>query len=231
MDTSPPDQAWRLKAACSDVEDPTIFDMMDSEEVKKLLPPDVAVMEGDLHPATVAKYNRLRFYEAKKTCARCEVREECNEEAIFFGDTAFGVRGGLSPYDRPDVRPGYPPFRTGAVDAEREKAHQRAWKRFMQGYPSGEGEGAYKAWLLGEKKALMTEARAASWAAVSNDAYKHPAGEGWAISQDPTSSVVMVMYITSTGPRSRFVSARRTVYDGDITPKELEYWPEGVDTA
>lgn len=72
------DEGWWLSALCAQT-DPAIF--FGIEESKN-------------------QYDNHRFKaQAKATCAACEVRRECLDEALSKGER-WGIRGGLSPAQR-----------------------------------------------------------------------------------------------------------------------------------
>ena len=174
---------------------------------------------------------RLRFAEANVSCARCDVREECNASAVYYGDAAFSVRGGISPYERPDVRVGRTMATPDLIEAERLRGRERAWNRFLQGLPLSELEEGHEKHLAAMKRAIAAGPHTATWRAQnSGDVSGWEAGAGGAISQDKTRSAVKVMYLTGGRLVCRVLSSRHVVYDDDITPKELRKWPEGVDT-
>ena len=75
-----PDEAWRERAACRDVDDPELF-----------FP---AAESGPARDAQVAA--------AKAVCARCPVRAECLTEAL--ARIPYGIAGGLTEHERRRLR-------------------------------------------------------------------------------------------------------------------------------
>lgn len=179
----------------------------------------------------VRALNELKFHQAKVYCSSCPVLSQCEEDAQATRATPWGVRGGLSPYDRPDVEPGRILGDLDAAQIESAEANLRAWEGFLKGIPLNEMPKGAKDRLKGLKHRFV-EGREpdAEWRTYKFCGRTHVGGQGWAVSQDRTRSVVRVMYLSFDGKLlSKFVNRRDAVYDDVITPKVLMYWPEGID--
>lgn len=224
MGTSYPDQAWRSRAACADA-DPEIFDWKDATEL-------------GVPNAQTPKLNKARFAVAKEYCVTCPVISECEADAVYAGDVAWGVRGGLSPYDRPDVRPGNPMSDTQMVRDEAARALERAWEWFLEGgtfesgpyVPRGPWRAMQRAFVEGREP----DAEWDEYTGYVNDLDRHRrtvrAGSGWAVSQSGSASIVKVMYYDRAGRLvSRLAKSSRVRYDSLKTPRVLKKWPDEID--
>lgn len=213
-----------MLAACAQAPDPTIFDWQDAEDL------------GGVHNSKVRALNEVRFAEAKLFCDTCPVVAECDAEGKLMGDTSWSIRGGLSPYDRTE-RVGYP---VGLEDAKRRDAsaaRERAWQRYMEGESTERLSASGRRAVDARRRALVEDTEPdCSW-----DDFSHgyntggrpwKAGSGWAISQDRTRSVVMILKLNPSGKIStRFANTQFVRYDDVSTPKVLRDWPEGVDVV
>ena len=92
---------WAAEAACRD-EDPELF--FTDEGAEDLGWQDRALC-AQTDPEVFFPEPGHRTSEAKKVCARCEVRAECAEYALGNPDlTQSGVWGGLDERDRAAIR-------------------------------------------------------------------------------------------------------------------------------
>lgn len=219
--TSYPDQAWRLEAACL-YEDPDLFDWKGPE--------DLGLYQNST--TSVRRLNEERFALAKQSCAWCPVLAECEADAIRTDAHVWGVRGGLSPYDRPDVKPGYLEVTQETLDAEAAEARERLWNHYLSGSPQTDLTRGDKV-LLSAAKAQYADEHpqdAEWWAHKIKGAHRVAPGTGWALSQDRTMSVVKVMFPRPNGGLGyRLVNSINLAYDRDITPKVLIEWSDGID--
>lgn len=224
----PPDQTWRLKAACREA-DPSLFDWSDADEVGDILHSG----EFPAHHSKVKSFNEKKFAEAKKHCAVCPVLDDCERDAQISGDYSYTLRGGLSPYDRPGVKVGYPlATHAEALALEHARAREKALKAFRQGTPLNTLSRPAQEALRAFKQDMATAPPDAHWDDFNPGSWTMKpwkAGSGWAVSQDSTRSVVKVMYITEQGLKTRLAPARYIRYDSTTTPRDLLEWQEGLD--
>lgn len=188
--------------------------------------------ELGVHNSKVRASNLERMREALAFCDVCPVMQTCSQDAEYYGDQVYTVRGGLTPYDVPE-RTGYPIGDTEFMDVEAVNARLRAWEHFEQGNGLEGLSAGLRAWLQAEKKLLAEREPTAMWddfTVKSWDGTKWTAGDGWAISQDKTRSVVKIMIKQKNGSlTTRLANTRYICYDEDLTPRTLVSWPEGMD--
>lgn len=179
----------------------------------------------------VKKVNLVRFQEALSFCHSCPVRQECNDDAVYHGDTTHSVRGGLTPYDRPE-RAGYPVGESTAALQESLEARLAIWNAFEEGRSHADTSHAARDWLQGTKRALAETPHTAEWDTHKPGGLRlFVGGSGWAISQDMTRSFVKLMYRTGPGLTTRVAASSKVRYDKDSTPRTLRFWSHGLESA
>lgn len=212
----PPDLAWRLEAACSDA-DVNQFMVLDAEEL-------------GVPPKKVASLNKARLaITREKFCNHCTVVAECEHSAQVEGSIAFSLRGGISPYDRRGV----PVGRTrpdGISKINKVLAGDREYESMLRGEPQNP---ASRDAVRARNKARAQSPADAHWRAHkpgwATENHSVEPGSGWALSQDLTRTVLMVLYHTNAGLRTRFVEAKHVDYDVDATPRVLMNFPDKIE--
>lgn len=221
METSSPDHTWRFQAECleADVND---FMLLDAEDLG--LSPKRA--------KAIRSLNTLRLEETReKYCNHCSVVAECNDSAVREGSHAWSLRGALTPYEREGIKVGscQP---DGIFEDNREADRAVAYKNFLAGKPLVGEAGRYARQSINARRSSKPED--AFWEPHSIPSGKGTnavsEGAGWALSQDPTGTTLMVLYRGAGGSlRTRFVLTKHTIFDSAATPRVLrEGYPDGV---